>query len=86
MTRPEFIAIAESFKIARPEQEFFMFRMGDLLVFSMFTVHASLDNQTNRIRLSSDTRYQRAADPVDERWIGENPVGHGPGGKRAMIC
>lgn len=63
------------------------FRAGDVLVFSVFTVHAGSDNQSpDRIRLSSDSRYQRADEPVDERWIGENPVAHGPGGKRALIC
>jgi Phytanoyl-CoA dioxygenase (PhyH) len=62
------------------------FRAGDLLVFSMFTVHTSLDNGSNAIRLSTDTRYQLASEPVDERWIGEHPIGHGPEGKRGMIC
>lgn len=62
------------------------FQMGDLLTFSMFTVHASLDNQSNRIRLSSDSRYQLASELADERWIGPNPIGHGPNAKRAMIC
>ncbi len=62
------------------------FRAGDLLMFSIFTVHASLDNQSNCIRLSSDSRYQSAHDPIDERWIGPNPIAHGPAGKRAMIC
>ena len=62
------------------------FRAGDLVAFSVYTIHASLDNHTNCIRLSSDTRYQLASEPVDERWIGENPVGHGPAGKRGMIC
>lgn len=62
------------------------YRMGDLLVFSVFTVHASLDNQTNRIRLSSDSRYQLQNLPVDERWIGANPIGHGAQAKRGMIC
>jgi hypothetical protein len=62
------------------------FRAGDLLVFSVFTVHASLDNQSDKIRLSSDSRYQRASQPADERWIGANPIGHGPEGKRGMIC
>ena len=28
------------------------------------------------IRLSSDTRCQLASEPVDERWIGENPIAH----------
>jgi hypothetical protein len=62
------------------------FRMGDVLVFSMATVHAGLDNQTNRVRLSSDSRYQLASEPADERWIGENPIAHGPNAKRGMIC
>ncbi len=62
------------------------FRAGDLLMFSIFTVHASTDNRSNRIRLSSDSRYQRASEPADERWIGPDPVGHGAGGKRALIC
>jgi hypothetical protein len=62
------------------------FRAGDLLTFGMFTAHASLDNHGDRIRLSSDSRYQLAADPVDERWVGEHPVAHGPRGKRARIC
>jgi ectoine hydroxylase-related dioxygenase (phytanoyl-CoA dioxygenase family) len=62
------------------------YRMGDVLVFAMNTVHASLDNHTDRIRLSSDTRYQRADEPVDERWIGEQPIAHGVAGKRGRIC
>jgi hypothetical protein len=62
------------------------FRAGDLLAFSTFIVHASLDNQTDKIRLSSDSRYQRASEPADERWIGANPIGHGPNAKRGMIC
>ena len=53
----------------------------------MFLVHASLDNQTeNRLRISSDSRYQRASEPIDERWVGANPPGHGPNGKRGLIC
>ena len=59
---------------------------GDVLIFSMYTVHASLDNHSNRIRLSSDSRYQLASEPADERWIGENPIAHGPEAKRGMIC
>jgi hypothetical protein len=62
------------------------YRMGDVLIFSMSTVHASIDNTTNYIRLSSDTRYQLASEPVDERWIGENPIAHGVAGKRGKIC
>jgi hypothetical protein len=62
------------------------FRAGDVLIFTVFTVHASLDNQSNRIRLSSDSRYQPASKPADERWIGANPIGHGSAGKRGKIC
>jgi len=59
---------------------------GDVLIFSVYTVHTSLDNASNRIRLSTDTRYQRADEPIDERWIGEHPIAHGKAGKRGKIC
>lgn len=62
------------------------FRAGDLLTFPMQTVHASLDNPSDRVRLSSDSRYQPASEPADERWVGENPVGHSTAGKRGRIC
>lgn len=52
------------------------FEAGDVLIFGMFTMHASINNTSNRYRLSCDTRYQRADEPVDERWIGENPPAH----------
>lgn len=52
------------------------FTMGDVMIFGMFTMHASLTNVTNRYRLSTDTRYQLASEPVDERWMGENPIAH----------
>jgi len=52
------------------------FQMGDVLIFGMYTMHGSLDNTTPHFRLSTDTRYQRADEPVDERWIGENPQAH----------
>lgn len=62
------------------------FRMGDLLTFRADTIHASTDNQTQHIRLSSDTRYQRASELIDERWIGPNPAGHSQAAKRGRIC
>ena len=31
---------------------------------------------SDRYRISCDTRYQRADEPVDERWVGENPKAH----------
>ncbi len=61
-------------------------KMGDLLTFNMTMIHGSLDNQTDCIRLSSDTRYQRASEPADERWIGAKPLGHSTAGKRGRIC
>ena len=79
----------EAYELARwltaPE-----FRMGDVLIFTMKTVHAGTDNDTRALRLSTDSRYQRADAPVDERWVtganGEAPVGHGLGAKRGKIC
>jgi Phytanoyl-CoA dioxygenase (PhyH) len=66
------------------------FRMGDVLIFTMRTVHAGTDNETRRLRLSTDSRYQRADAPVDERWVvgpnGEPPVGHGLASKIPKIC
>lgn len=62
------------------------FRAGDLLTFPMNTVHASLDNPSEFIRLSSDSRYQPVSEPADERWVGENPIGHSKAGKRGRIC
>jgi ectoine hydroxylase-related dioxygenase (phytanoyl-CoA dioxygenase family) len=55
------------------------FEAGDVLCFGMDTVHGALDNnsKTGKCRLSSDTRYQLASEPFDERWNGENPVAHG---------
>jgi ectoine hydroxylase-related dioxygenase (phytanoyl-CoA dioxygenase family) len=62
------------------------YRMGDLLTFNVHLLHGSLDNQQNVIRISSDTRYQLASEPVDERWIGEEPPAHGGSSIREMIC
>ncbi len=61
-------------------------RVGDLLTFGMTIVHGGLDNQTHRFRFSSDTRYQRASQPVDERWVGENPIANTLAGKRGRVC
>ena len=63
------------------------FQPGDFITFGMFLVHASLDNRTeNRLRISSDARYQRASEPIDDRWIGVNPPGHTTAGKKGRIC
>ncbi|MCC7494174.1 MAG: phytanoyl-CoA dioxygenase family protein [Fimbriimonadaceae bacterium] len=52
------------------------FAMGDALVFGMYTMHCSTNNTSQRLRLSCDTRYQRADEPADERWVGANPKAH----------
>ena len=63
------------------------FAAGDFLTFGMFLVHASLDNRSeNRLRISSDSRYQRASEPIDERWVGVKPPGHSTAGKRGRLC
>lgn len=63
------------------------YRAGDVIIFGMLTPHVGIDNTTrDRLRLSSDSRYQLASEQADERWIGPDPVGHGPGAKRGLIC
>jgi ectoine hydroxylase-related dioxygenase (phytanoyl-CoA dioxygenase family) len=63
------------------------FFAGDVVIFRTDLVHGGLDNRTaDRLRLSTDTRYQSANQPVDERWIGADPPAHGPRAKRHMIC
>lgn len=57
------------------------FRAGDAIIFGMFMMHASLTNVTDSYRLSADTRYQLASEPVDERWMGRRPKGHYAWGK-----
>lgn len=61
-------------------------KIGDFITFGMTLVHGGLDNQLDRMRLSSDTRYQRANQPIDERWIGENPIANTRAGKRGRVC
>jgi ectoine hydroxylase-related dioxygenase (phytanoyl-CoA dioxygenase family) len=53
------------------------FCAGDVLVFTLDTLHGSLDNdsQIGRTRLSCDVRYQPWSDPLDERYFGPNPSG-----------
>ena len=55
------------------------YEAGDVLCFSMRTLHGALDNNSpiGRCRLSSDTRYQRADEPFDERWNGKVIEAHG---------
>jgi hypothetical protein len=53
------------------------FEPGDVLVFSMFTLHGSFDNASpiNRARLTTDVRWQPKSEPADERYIGPNLAG-----------
>ncbi len=53
------------------------FAAGDLALFGMYTVHGSLDHhdESGRVRVSCDVRWQPAALPIDERYFGPDPVG-----------
>ncbi len=62
------------------------FAAGDLLTFTAYTLHTSLDNNTDRVRISSDSRYQRASEPADPRWVGARPTAHGPASQLGVIC
>ena len=55
------------------------FQAGDVLCFGMHILHGAMDNQSpiGRCRLSSDTRYQLASEPLDARWNGNDPEAHG---------
>jgi hypothetical protein len=61
-------------------------KVGDFITFRIDLVHGSLDNQSDRVRFSTDTRFQPASQPADERWVGENPPGHSLAGKLGRIC
>ena len=63
------------------------FQAGDMVIFSGFLMHGSLDNRstTSRVRLSCDVRYQPHADPFDDnRYFGEDPRGSKGGGYADM--
>ena len=46
--------------------------MGDVLLFSIYTMHSSTDNNGADERISTDTRYQLVSEPFDQRWMGES--------------
>ena len=63
------------------------FQPGDLVLFSGFVLHGSLDNCSTigRVRLSCDVRFQPAADSTaDGRYFGTDPLGSAGGGYGAM--
>jgi len=52
------------------------FGMGDIILFGMYTMHASTTNLTNAYRISCDIRFQPQNEPHDDRWEGKRPKGH----------
>ena len=54
---------------------------GDVLIFSMNTLHGAADNASpiDRCRLSTDSRYYLAGETPDPRWNGDEINPHGPG-------
>lgn len=52
------------------------FKVGDVLIFGPKLLHGTLDNQTNEFRLSIDTRFQPASEPMDPRFVGARPEVH----------
>ena len=48
------------------------FNPGDAIIFGMFMMHSSAPNQSDRYRISIDTRYQPADEAKDERFFGED--------------
>ena len=49
------------------------FQAGDIMIFGMYLMHGSLDNLSDKFRLSCDTRYQLVDADVDWRHMGEHP-------------
>ncbi|MFD8248510.1 phytanoyl-CoA dioxygenase family protein [Nocardia sp. NPDC059691] len=45
------------------------FRIGDIVVFHSFTVHAGGPNASDRVRLSADIRYQRVSEPIRAEFL-----------------
>ena len=52
------------------------FEAGDVIIFTMHTLHTSTRNMSDQWRISCDVRFQPKSDSVDNRWVGENPVAH----------
>lgn len=63
------------------------FRAGDVLLFGPDMVHGSLENRSpqRHCRLSSDTRYQLASDPLDERYNGSDTSNPHGGARRVFL-
>jgi ectoine hydroxylase-related dioxygenase (phytanoyl-CoA dioxygenase family) len=63
------------------------FKAGDVMCFSIYLVHAALDNRSSvrRCRLTSDTRYQLVDDTLDQRWNGDITNPHGFGVRKVFL-
>ena len=57
------------------------FNPGDVLIFGLYTMHASTTNLTDKFRISCDVRFQPGSDKIDERWAGNRSLGHYAWGK-----
>ena len=51
------------------------FDAGDVLVFTMRTLHMSARNTSNKVRISCDARWQPAEEPKDPRYVGKKDSG-----------
>ena len=58
------------------EQLLNVLEAGDVIIFTMHTLHTSTRNMSDQWRISCDVRFQPETDSVDNRWVGENPVAH----------
>ena len=53
----------------------------------MFAVVESCSHTpSNPQPVATNPASQPASKPADERWIGPNPIAHGAGAKRGLIC
>jgi hypothetical protein len=56
------------------------YKPGDVLAFTMDTLHGAFDNAVpDRCRLSTDVRFYAAGEVPDPRWNGDDINPHGPG-------
>lgn len=55
------------------------FEAGDILIFGMWLMHASLENASKSFRISTDNRYQPANEPLDQRHMGKLNLSPTPG-------
>eukprot|EP01098_Paradermamoeba_levis_P006483 TRINITY_DN2689_c0_g1_i1.p1 TRINITY_DN2689_c0_g1~~TRINITY_DN2689_c0_g1_i1.p1 ORF type:complete len:351 (-),score=111.37 TRINITY_DN2689_c0_g1_i1:136-1059(-) len=52
------------------------FEAGDIVLFTLYTFHASLKNVSDEYRVTCDIRWQLKNESADPRWMGEKPIGH----------